>query len=172
MRPGASAIRQVRPQSDVYIESGGIVRLIATGLLASLLAGCARDPVDQLYGHWKSYEAGTLTELEAAKEAGRLTEWSEEREAFLRAGFFGRLEILIEPGRSKAWFPEENPDDVSWDEHSLNYLGESTFLSISKSAATGETYPRQLKLQADGKCYVVEQDSVGFSEWFCRVGSR
>ena len=136
------------------------------------LCSCHRDPSERLIGHWRSNEARTLAELDQAKAAGHLTDWSKSREGIYKEGFFGRLEILMEADRSKAWFPDERPEDVPWDAHIIRDLGDDRFRIEPAEAKPGEPSHRILQLQRDGQCYQVELPEMGFMEWFCRVQSR
>lgn len=109
--------------------------------------------------------------MQRAQASGRMAGWSVERIEFFRTAFFGRLEIRIEPGRSKSWFPDENAEDAPWELHSIKPLGDGRFLFMSRSAESGESYSREFALQREHDCYTVEQPELGFREWFCRMQS-
>lgn len=140
--------------------------------ISIVLSACHRDPTERLIGHWRSDEPRTLAEFDRAKAAGRLTDWAAGREAIYRDGFFGRLEILVEANRSKAWFPEDRPEDIPWGAHIIRDLGDDRFQWGPKEAKPGQPNHRIVQLQRDGQCYRTELPEMGFTEWFCRLASQ
>jgi len=106
--------------------------------------------------------------MRAARAAGTLTAWGEQRFEFREHGFFGRLRIDVEPGRSRAWFPEENPDTTAWEGQSIEYLGGDLFRVRAAKVTPGQVAVHEVRLDADGQCYSVDVPQVGIREWFCR----
>ena len=144
------------------------MKLAGIVLGVGLLAG--GDRADEPFlGHWQSDQTRTLLDMDRAKVAGRLTEQAEANEAFYRDGFFGRLRVHYEPGRTRAWFPDEgeSADDVPWGASRITHVAAGRYVIVGEG--TGEGLAREFRLDADGECYSVEITVLGFAEWFCRV---
>ena len=131
------------------------------------VASCAVNEEEKLLGHWKSDEPRTLAELRDDRDKGKLTPWAEERIDVLSEDFFGRLEVEIEPGRSRTWFPDESPENVEWTTSRIELLGSGHY-RVTEVPSDSDVPPREILLEPDGRCYRVNQPELGFSEWFCR----
>jgi hypothetical protein len=125
---------------------------------ASMLAGCGPASCD-LCGRWRSQDSRTVAEME------RSTKLTERRRAFYRDGFFGRLTVETRDGMTRAWFDEEDPDDVPWEPLVAERLSPGVW------SVTADVQDRKVtrRIRIEGNCYVVEQPELGFGEWFCRT---
>lgn len=126
--------------------------------LSLLLPSCARPPCE-LCGRWRSNEEMTLREME------RSVLPTPRQRAFFRDGFFGRLTMEVRADGFRAYFDDENPDNVAWEASTVVELADGTYLT--RYTFQGEEVARNLRLEGD--CYRIDQPELGFGEWFCRI---
>ena len=135
-------------------------KLAVACIVIAGLASCRDASYCELCGRWQSHAERTLQEMEAAPAL------TEARRRFYRDGFFGRLVVESTATHSRAWFPDEDPDDVPWTAWEVTAREGATREVRFKDPESGEWRRRSLRLEGD--CYRIDQPELGFGEWFCR----
>jgi hypothetical protein len=137
------------------------MRVIGTPLLLAL-TGCGGSDVHcDLCGKWKSNEMLTLSEMEVT------TELDEDREAFFRDNYFGRLIVEFSSTHVRSYFEEEGETAGTWEPYVILERQRDMFKLEVPSEVSGQT--KEWTFVLAGDCYRTHIERVGFSEHFCRA---
>jgi hypothetical protein len=135
-------------------------RIAAVGLIALLSVSCTNDVECDLCGNWKSNAELTISGMEAS------TKLTDRQRKLFRSNFYGQLVVETTATQSRAYFPDENPDKVTWGPWKVLSKDKNRFITSTKMP-NSDTWIEHTIVN-HGNCYEVIRNHLGFSEWFCR----
>lgn len=102
----------------------------------------------------------TLPEMEAS------TKLTDKQRNLFRSNFYGQLVVETTATESRAYFPDENPSEVSWEPWKVLSKSGNRIVTTGKVPNSDKWIEHTVITHGD--CYEVKQEHLGFSEWFCR----
>ena len=135
-------------------------KVTAVLVIFLLPVSCTNNVECDLCGEWKSNAELTLPEMEAS------TKLTDKQRNLFRSNFYGKLVVETNETMSRGYFPDENPNEVTWGPWKVLSKDKNRIIT-STQLPNSETWMEHT-IVTHGKCYEVVQENLGFSEWFCR----